>query len=118
MKPCYPIYILHQPIRVIFPEDKQDIGHVEFWENTVCKIVAKDYGIPESRLKNLPYCCQRARIVGDVIYFGENKSDTLIANIMRDTGNPNLKFVYDDHEKRLELDCNEFESLKFQAKIN
>lgn len=118
MKQTYPIYILEQPLRIIFPEDKRDIGHVKFWEKVVSKIVAKETGISLYDLNNIPYSCKRARVVGDIVYYGEEQSDDLLSAIKESTGNSNLKFAYDDHEKTLKFDIKEFEFLKFQTQVN
>ena len=63
----FPVYFLRlgKDWQVVFPKDKPDIGHTDFWEETVSRIVADHYKIPRPKLVNLPYCQPRARIVGN-----------------------------------------------------
>ena len=39
----FPIYILHlgPSIQIVFPENREDLGHPDFWEQTVCLLVAR-----------------------------------------------------------------------------
>jgi hypothetical protein len=109
----YPIYLLKlgDTIQVVFPEDKEDIGHTEYWENVVSHLVAKHYRIPQAELANLPYCQRRARVVGDSCLYGGKADPTLLNQIRQAVGHGDLVFVYDDHEKRLRGDVLEFRRL-------
>lgn len=109
----YPIYILNLggKLSVVFPEDQRDVGHSDFWETTASEIVAEHYGIPRRLLINLPYCQRRARIVGNVIYYGGKPTPKLLRLIRTATGNRKLVFAYDDHEKRLRHDVGELRRL-------
>lgn len=103
----FPIYILDDDT-IIFT--KKDLNHVEFWEDEVCEILSQKTNIPKKRLINLPYCQRRARIVGEHLYFGEKISKVLLKKISK-TVSVDLKFVYDEHEKRLSYDVSKFKSL-------
>jgi hypothetical protein len=109
----YPIYLLHLGKRwqVVFPEDKEDIGHCDFWEETVSHLVADFFNVPERSLVNLPYSQRRARICGDKVYYGEKPRQALLTSIKKAVGNENLVFVHDEHEQRLEADVREFKRL-------
>jgi hypothetical protein len=67
----YPIYILdlHGEELVVFPKDKADISHSEFWERTVAPLLAKHVSIPLKPLLNLPYCQRRARVSSKGLVF-------------------------------------------------
>jgi hypothetical protein len=67
----YPIYILdlHGEELVVFPKDKADISHSEFWEQTVAPLLAKHVSIPLKPLLNLPYCQRRARVSSKGLVF-------------------------------------------------
>ena len=107
----FPVYLLKLDcLKVIHPEDKQDIGHTDFWENVVSKIVATYFHIPQVKLVNLPYCQQRARICGEKIYFGEETTPELL-QLLQKTIDNKLFFVYDNHEKRLREDVLAFRRL-------
>jgi hypothetical protein len=113
----FPVYILRlgDELRIVLPEDIRDIGHTDFWARTVSHIVARHFGIPQSKLANLPYCQRRARVVGDRVYYG-GKPDPALLQLMRNAlGNDELVFVFDDHEKRLREDVREFRRLVKQA---
>jgi hypothetical protein len=109
----YPIYMLQLGKRwkIVFPEGQEDIGHCDFWEETVSHLVADFFEVPQRKLVNLPYCQRRARICGDKVYYGEKPWQTLLARIMKAVGNENLVFVHDEHERRLEADVREFKRL-------
>lgn len=109
----FPVYFLQigDTLQVVFPEDKEDIGHTEFWEGTVSHIVSKHYNVPQAELANLPYCQRRARIVGDICYYGETPESTLLDQVRQAVGNTRLAFHHDDHEKRLKEDVLEFRKL-------
>src|SRR5262249_10660631 len=107
-----------QAWRVIFPEEKQHIGHTEFWEQTVSKLVAAHFHIPPMKLLNLPYSQRRARIVGNTIYHGENAEPELLLAIRQAVGNHRLVVVQDNHEKRLKEDVLAFRRLVRRYAIN
>lgn len=109
----FPIYMLHlsQQWRIVFPDSKRDIGHVDFWEHTVSHLVAAHYKIPQAKLASLPYCQRRARIVGNTIYSGQKPDRKLLLAIRKATENGKLRFAYDEHEKRLRADVLEFRKL-------
>jgi len=109
----YPIYLLNLggKFRVVLPEPRTDVGHTEFWESTVSLVVAEHYGIPQRLLRNLPYCQRRARIVGNIVYYGGKPTPILLRLIRKATGNRKLVFAFDDHEKRLRHDVAEFRRL-------
>ncbi len=69
----FPVYLLQldDKINVVFPDDRQDIGHTEFWEATVSHVVAQFFKLPQAKLRDLPYSQRRARIVGATVYYGE-----------------------------------------------
>ena len=107
----FPIYILRLGLttEIVFPENREDFTHPDFWEQTVCYLVARHFGIPPRRLTNLPYCQRRARIVGDKVYYGEPHDPQLLGLIRKALKNSNLSFVYDVHEKRLREDVRLFQ---------
>ena len=109
----FPIYLLNLggKFRAVLPEPRTDVGHTDFWESTVSQIVADHYGIPQRLLRNLPYCQQRARIVGNLVYYGGKPTPILLRLIRKATGNRKLVFAHDDHEKRLRHDVAEFRKL-------
>lgn len=105
----YPIYILELDKRtIVVSPERVDIGHYEWWEQAVHKIVADHFRVPARRLKYLHYCQKRARIVGNRVYYGGKHCPELLADIRRALGNEELHFVYDDHERRLRDDVREF----------
>ncbi len=106
----FPIYILDDDT-ILFPERKIDIDHSHFWETAVSQIVARQYHVPLEGLANMPYCQRRARIAGQNILYGEKPSKRLLRLIERAVGEKGLRFVYDDHEKRLDYDVQEFNAL-------
>jgi hypothetical protein len=112
----YPIYILKlgNTDKIVFPEGKEDLGHCDFWEQCVASIVARHYRIPLRKIIDLPYCQRRARVCSDKILFGEALSKTLLARIRKAVEQPELVFVYDEHEKRLAHDVRRFRALKNQ----
>ncbi len=100
----YPVYFLQlgDELRIVFSQE--DIGHSDFWEQTVSYIVAQHYGIPQKRLANLPYCQRRGRIVGNTVYYGESPDPELLRRLREAVGNDELVFCHDDHERRLRED--------------
>ena len=109
----FPLYLLRfgQEWKVIFPEDREDVGHTDFWEQTVSHLIAQHYRIPVAKLANLPYCQRRARVVGNRIYYGGKPDPELLEMIRREVGNTKLAFYHDDHEKRLKEDVLKFRRL-------
>ncbi|MGA2031008.1 MAG: hypothetical protein ABSG68_02025 [Thermoguttaceae bacterium] len=110
---CFPIYLLElgDDLLVCYPADRRDIGHSEFWETTVSRLVAKHYKIPQRLLVNLPYCQRRARVVDNRVYYGEQPDAKLLSLLRTVLRNSKLVFVHDDHEKRLRHDVAEFKKL-------
>ena len=110
----YPIYILDlgdDTPKILFPEGKVDIDHTVFWERTVCAIVARHFKLPHRSLKNLPYAFRRARISGEIIYYGEKFTKTLLKQIEKAVDQKGMRFVYDEHEQRLVYDVEDFNAL-------
>lgn len=108
----FPIYLLRfdGEWEIVFPGD--DIGHADFWEQTVSFLVAERFGIPQKKLENLPYCQRRARIVEpDIIYYGGKPDPDLLKAIRMAVGNTSLEFCHDDHERRLREDVSQFKRL-------
>lgn len=103
----FPIYVLDlgegEPT-IVFPEGKVDLDHSDFWEQTVARIVARHFRVPVEALLNLPYCQRRARINDKIVYYGEKTNRKLLKLIEKAVGETGLRFVYDDHETRLEYD--------------
>jgi hypothetical protein len=109
----FPLYLLRLDgqWQVVSPEDRADLGHSDFWEQTVAQIVAHHHRIPAKHMANLPYCQRRARVVGDKVFYGEKHDRKLLQVIRKALGNRKLVFAFDDHEKRLRLDVLEFRKL-------
>ena len=113
----FPIYILDLSGEdvVVFPDDRRDLDHTEYWETTVAALVAAHYRVPVRPLKRLPYCQRRARIVlrsGQAIaWYGERQSKRLLRIISRAVGIPSLQWGHDEHEQRLEFHVAEFKGL-------
>lgn len=103
-----PVYILDDDTVVI--SDK-DIPHVEFWEQTVCKILSQQLEVSERRLKNLPYCQRRGRAVGSNFYCGEYLSPKVVS-CLKSQIDEDLRVVYDEHETRLFYDIALLRGLK------
>ena len=110
MTESFPIYILHlgPVIQIVFPETRVDLDHPDFWEHTVCLLVARHVGVSPRRLANLPYCQRRARVVGNKVYYGETHDPALLRLICEALGNSEFLFCHDDHEKRLPEDVRRF----------
>lgn len=106
----YPIYILADD-QIVFPEGKKDLGHCEFWEETVHKIVATLFHVPAARLINLPYCQRRARICLGKVYYGEKFDRSLLVKIKKAVQEKKLEFAFDDHERRLVHDVRMFDRI-------
>lgn len=104
----FPIYILDDDTILYIEEDK---NHVDYWYETVAKIVADKHGIVTRKLVNLPYCQRRARVVGNRFYCGEKLTKKLFQNIEKILKRK-LKYVYDEHETRCEINLAEFKGLK------
>jgi hypothetical protein len=110
----YPIYILDlggKDYSVVFPEGKVDLDHSDFWEKTVSRLVARHFRLPLEAVANMPYCQRRARINGNIVYYGEKTTKKLLKMIEKAVGETGLRFAYDDHEKRLGYDVQDFTSL-------
>jgi hypothetical protein len=104
----FPIYILDDST-ILYT--KTDLNHVDYWYDTVSKIVSEKHGIPKRKLQNLPYCQKRARVVDNKLYCGEKLSKK-IHNKIEKTLNMKLKIVYDEHETRCPHELAEFKALK------
>lgn len=114
----FPLYLLKLgDWQVVFPDDRADIGHTDFWEQTVSQIVARHYHIPQRRLANLPYCQRRARVVGSTVYYGGKHDAALLKVIRKTLGDASLIFAHDDHERRLREDVLEFRRLVRRHRI-
>jgi hypothetical protein len=109
----FPVYFLQlgDEWQILLPEDRADLGHTDFWERTVSKVVGSHYGIPQSRLANLPYCMRRGRVVGNTVYYGEKPDPELLRALRKTLANAKLVFVHDDHERRLREDAVQFRKL-------
>lgn len=109
----FPLYLLRlgNEWKVVFPDDRADIGHSEFWEHVVAQVVARHFKIPLHKLVNLPYCQRRARIVGNKVYYGERPDPKLLNLIRRAVGNKQATFCHDEHEIRLKQDVLAFRRL-------
>lgn len=104
----FPVYILDDgSIHFVL----EDIGHTDYWERDVSKIVARMYGIPRSELINLPYCQRRGRVVGDRFFYGETISQRLFKKLEKAVGRK-LVLIYDDHEKRCPISVKMLTGLK------
>jgi len=87
---------------VVFPNEKADISHSEFWEQTIAPLLAKHVSIPVKPLLNLPYCQRRARVSSKgLLFYGERQSKKLLPTISEATGESDLRWAFDDHEVRL-----------------
>jgi hypothetical protein len=96
----------------VFPKDKPDISHSEFWEQTVAPLLAQHFSIRLEPLLNLPYCQRRARISSKgLVFYGERQSKKLLRKISMATGEIDLRWAFDEHEIRLPFDVQEFERL-------
>lgn len=104
----FPIYILDDNSILYL---KKGWSHTKFWKQVVCEKVAKKYGIAQNKLKNLPYCQRRARVVGNNFYCGEQISKALLKNIEKTLG-MKLKHIYDEHETRCKISTAEFKGLR------
>ena len=110
----FPIYILELDGKdlVVFPQDKADISHSDYWEQKVVAIIAQKFGISDKRLMNIPYCQRRARISSKgFVFYGEKQTKTLLRTISKATGETNLQWAFDEHESRLPFDVLEFKRL-------
>ncbi len=112
MTACYPVYLLEfgEEIKVVFPDDKQDIGHTEFWEQFVSFLVADHYRVPQDKLANLPYCQRRCRIVGKKLFYGEKDGVEVLRLVEKAVGEE-LTLFPEEHEKRLREDVRVFRRL-------
>lgn len=108
MSKTFPLYILDikGKIHVVFPENQKDLRHVKFWEQTVGPLFANSIGVPFSKIKNLPYCQKRARVfpAKKIIYYGETQDKELLREIEKAINIQGLRWVYDEHETRMQFD--------------
>ncbi len=109
MQKSFPIYIIDDDT-IVFT--KEDLNHVDFWNEQVAKKVSELYNIPVHRLLNIPYCQRRARIVGNNLFCGEELSVELVNKIKTVLNKKVLKVVYDQHETVLKYDVMILKSLK------
>ena len=108
----YPIYILDFDDMVVFPQEKIDLPHSEFWKKNIAPFIADRFRIPIQPLLNLPYCQRRARISSKgLVFYGEKQSQKLLRTISKATGESDLRWVYDEHEARLSFDVMEYRKL-------
>jgi hypothetical protein len=110
MTACYPVYLLElgEEIKVVFPDDKRDINHADFWEQTVSFLVADHYRLPQDKLANLPYCQRRCRAVGNSMYYGEKNDGAEILRLVQQAVGQELVLCPEEHEKRLREDVRAF----------
>ncbi len=68
----YPVYLLRLGDKtvIVAPDEREDVGHTDFWEQKVAAIVGSHFHIPVEKLLNLPYCQSRARVVDNKVYYG------------------------------------------------
>lgn len=113
MNSSYPIYLLQlgKKWKIVFPDGKVDIGHCDFWEQTVSFMVAEFFKVPQRKLLNLPYSQRRARICGNTVYYGEVFRLVLLAKIKKAVKNKELVFAHDEHEQRLAAEIRQFKRL-------
>lgn len=104
----FPVYILDNG-NVLYTS--LNINHDQFWEETVHYIAARQLGVPSYKIKNLPYCQKRARIVGHVLYCGESLPKRIKLKLLKLFG-PDLDIVHDDHEVRCEISTRYLKGLK------
>ena len=109
MQKSFTLYILDDD-SIVFT--KEDLNHVDFWNQKVAKNVSEMYKIPVHRLLNIPYCQRRARIVGNNLFCGEELSLDLVNKIKTVLNKKVLKVVYDQHETVLAYDVMILNSLK------
>ena len=119
MTDTYPLYILDLNGKdvVVFPKEKPDIPHSEFWEQTVAPLLAEHFGIPLKPLLNIPFCQRRARVSSNgLVFYGEKQTKTLLRKISKAIGETDLRWVFDEHEARLLFDVLEFDRLLRDSK--
>lgn len=104
----FPLYILDDD-SVLYTIS--DLNHVDYWYETISKIVAGKYGIPRKKIINLPYCQRRARVIGENFYYGEKITKKLLKKIEKIL-NRKLKYIYDEHETRCPINLAEFKAAK------
>ena len=109
MLKSYPLYILDDDT-IVFT--KEDLNHVDFWNDQVAKKVSELYNLPVHRLLNIPYCQRRARVVGNNLFCGEKLSLDLVNKIKTILNKKVLKVVYDQHETVLPYDVMVLNTLK------
>jgi hypothetical protein len=114
----YPIYVLRlgKKDKIVYPEGMVAIGHCDFWEQTVSFAVAEFYRLAQKQLIDLPYSQRRARICGNIVYYGEQPRPALLEKIKKAVGNKKLAFAYDEHETHLGMDVLQFKRLLARQK--
>ena len=103
----FPVYITPWD-EVLSPDGLEDLPHEEYWEREVAGAVAGRLGVDRQELVNLPYCIRRARLVEDVVYYGEADAADVVVLLRDALGRPSLRVVYDEHEVRSEHDVAAF----------
>jgi hypothetical protein len=120
MPVCFPFYIIsvNDKWTIMYPADKADIGHPEYFKNVVSEVLSDDRGIPYSKIKDLCYSqirrYKRKNVPipsGDTIYIGENLDDNKFIVDLLNSEFPGVEIKYDDHHKRQEDDVDRFNSL-------
>jgi hypothetical protein len=104
----FPVYFLEnsKEIYVFCPDNFRDVSHAVFWKHIVAPQVANIVGVKLNSIINIPYCLKRARVhlKKGFVYYGEFQSPELLEALKKKTGLQNLRFLHDDHEKRLGYD--------------
>ncbi len=105
----FPIYLLEfkqNEVTVVWPEHRQDLDHVTFWETDVVFVYAQEMKVSPHLLKDYPYCQRRARVdpIKKLIYYGETMGEKTLRLICESLEILDLKWAFDDHEARLEHD--------------
>jgi hypothetical protein len=108
----FPIYLLEfkqNEITVVWPERKQDLDHVTFWETDVVYVYSKEMGVSPHLLKNHPYCQRRARVDPSkkLVYYGESVEANILKVICNSLSIDDLKWAFDHHEARLKHDISQ-----------
>lgn len=125
MLPSHPFYIV--PVgkewRVFKYSGPHDVGHPDYWRQSVALVVAKYTRLSYAALRELPYCLPRGRFVARcslpkfrgraVLFFGE----ALNAGQRRalKTVYGEIPIVHDEHEVRLPADVQAYEALVRKA---
>lgn len=105
----FPVYLLDDDTILYL---REDLTHIEFWDRVVSGVVSEKTGIVRRKLRNLPYCQRRARVVGNKFYCGEHISGELFDRIEVEL-QMRLRYVYDEHETRCPISVYEFKGLSY-----